>query len=141
MSTTQKTIATLVLVTGILYFMFQKPKEDKKWFHDTKFNFVSWYMTNNLGEFTKVDLANERLNSERALINDFLLSIELQFKTMLWDGSVMTVFYEGNKKSETNRKALIEYLPQLDLVKLSNESAEDSRKADKRVYDEYIGDW
>ena len=30
MSTTQKTIATLVLVTGILYFMFQKPKEDKK---------------------------------------------------------------------------------------------------------------
>lgn len=30
MTTTQKTIATLILVTGILYFMFQKPKEEKK---------------------------------------------------------------------------------------------------------------
>lgn len=30
MTTTQKTIATLVLVTGILIFMFKKPKEDKK---------------------------------------------------------------------------------------------------------------
>ena len=30
MTTTQKTIATLVLVSGILYFMFKKPNEDKK---------------------------------------------------------------------------------------------------------------
>jgi hypothetical protein len=29
MTTTQKALATLFLVTGILYFMFQKPKEDK----------------------------------------------------------------------------------------------------------------
>jgi hypothetical protein len=30
MSTTQKAIATIVLVTGILYFVFKAPKENKK---------------------------------------------------------------------------------------------------------------
>ena len=45
-----------------------------------------------------------------------------------------------NRKSETNRLDLIEYLSDLDLDKVAKLSVKESRKADAEIYNEYCGD-
>ena len=66
--------------------------------------------------------------------------IEVKYNTMLWDGVKMTLLFNQNRKTETNRQDLIEYLSDLDLDKVAKLSVEESRKADAEIYNEYCGD-
>jgi hypothetical protein len=117
------------------------PKETKMFFHDTQYNYVSSFTTNNLGIYTAVDIHSYRLDDERENIYEFLQEIEVQYQSMKWDGVKLVVTYEGSK-SEATRNDLIEYLPQLDLAKLSEEkeASLDDTYAYKEEWDEYHGD-
>ena len=96
-----------------------KPKEDKTYFHDTKYNFVGSYTIEYLtGEYVAVDIHNLRLDDEREDIYDFLTQIELDYKTMKWNGVKLVVTYNDDRTSDATRKDLIEYLSQLDLTKI-----------------------
>ena len=117
-----------------------KPREEKNYFHDVKYNFVSYYVLDSLRNYSKVDISTERLNDERKLLKSFLDDIEVKYNTMLWDGVKMTLLFNQNRKTETNRQDLIEYLSDLDLDKVAKLSVEESRKADAEIYNEYCGD-
>ena len=99
-----------------------KPKENKVHFHDTKYNFVSSYTTlYSNGEYTNVDIHALRLDDEREDIYDFLNQIELEYFTMKWDGVKLEVTYDDGRRTDATRNDLIEYLPQLDLAKVTEE--------------------
>ncbi len=120
-----------------------KPKDSKVFFHDVKYNFVSYYILDSLRKYSMVDISDERLSAEKLLIEIFLDDIEVEYNTMTWDGVKLSLFFNQNRKTETNRQDLIEYLSQLDLEKVSKESAEESQKSDLEktyAYGEYCGD-
>ena len=122
-----------------------KPKENKTHFHDTKYNYVSSYTINcTTGEYTDVDINVFRLDDEREDIYDFLSQIELDYKSMTWNGVKLVVTYDDGRTTDATRNDLIEYLPQLDLAKVIE--AQDQEKLTNKLsktygYDDYIGDW
>jgi hypothetical protein len=123
-----------------------KPKENKTHFHDHKYNYVSSYTTDyTTGEYTAVDIHALRLDDEREDIYDFLSQIELDYKTMVWNGVKLVVTYDDGRKTDATRNDLIEYLPQLDLgkvIELQNNELLDKKLNKTYGYDqEYIGDW
>ena len=123
-----------------------KPKENKTHFHDTKYNYVSSYTTDySTGEYTAVDIHDLRLDDEREDIYDFLSQIELDYKTMVWNGVKLIVTYDDGRTTDATRNDLIEYLPQLDLgkvIELQNKELLEKKLNKTYGYDEeYLGDW
>jgi hypothetical protein len=109
------------------YYKPKKPKETKTYFFDRSNNYVSSFTIDDLtGEYTAVDLCDERISKERDFISDFLDNVELSYQYLTWDGLKLNVFYEHGR-SDATRKDLIEYVPFLDLIKLVEEE-EDKRK-------------
>jgi hypothetical protein len=105
----------------------KKPKETKTYFFDRSKNYVSSFTVDDLtGEYTAVDLCDERISKERDFISEFLDNVELSYQYLTWDGLKLNVFYEHGR-SDATRKDLIEYVPFLDLSKLV-ENEEDSRR-------------
>ena len=92
-----------------------KPKTEKIWFHDKKFNYVSCVEIESLTKKTvSVDLCKERVDYEKKIITDLLNSLELAYNTCEWDGMKLKVTYEFDHMTECSRNDLIEYLPELD---------------------------
>jgi len=92
-----------------------KPKTEKVWFHDKKFNYVSSLEIETLTKkVVEVDLCVERIEYERVVIDKLLKSLELVYETCIWDGFKLKVQYEFDHSTECNRNDLIEYLPELD---------------------------
>ena len=92
-----------------------KPKTEKVWFYDKKFNYVSSLEIETLTKkVVEVDLCVERIEYERVVIDKLLKSLELVYETCIWDGFKLKVQYEFDHSTECNRNDLIEYLPELD---------------------------
>jgi hypothetical protein len=93
----------------------EKKKNEKVYIHDKTFNYVSSIeydaYTNKI---VKVDLYGERLIYERRIINDFLKSLELAYKSTEWNGMNLKVYYGEGHYSTCDRNDLVEYLPELD---------------------------
>jgi len=102
---------------------WKKPeaKTDKVWFHDKKYNYVSNVEIDSLTKkVVSVDLCKERIAYEKMMINDLLVSLDLQYNDFTWDGFKLNVFYKqdaGDHTTECNRNDLLEYLPELDYSK------------------------
>ncbi len=95
---------------------YTKPvvKSEKVWFHDKKFNYVSYLEIDNLRRIISADLCKERINHEHKIIDDLLRSLELQFEYCTWDGFKLKVNYPFDHTTECDRNDLLEYLPELD---------------------------
>jgi len=94
------------------------PKTDKIWFHDKKYNYVSNVELDSLTKkVISVDLCKERVEYEKMIVEDLLMSLDLSYKDFTWDGFKLKVFYKqnaGDHTTECDRNDLLEYLPELD---------------------------
>jgi hypothetical protein len=92
-----------------------KPKTDLIWFHDKKYNYVSNIEVENVSKkYISVDLDARRVESEKMVIDCLLKSLDMDFKSITWDGFKLTVYYSNNDSSTADRNDLIDYLPELD---------------------------
>ncbi len=115
-----------------------KPKTEKVWFHDKKFNYVSCIEMETLTKKTvSVDLCKERIQYEQKVIDDLLRSLELAYETSEWDGFKLKVKYEFDHTTECTRNDLIEYLPELDYS--SGDDLDKEINVDKSSYSIYGG--
>lgn len=93
---------------------------DKVWFHDSKYNFISKAEIDNLTKkVISIELCDFRIEEEKELISTLLRKLELNFSRIVWDGFKLKVFYattldDDNYTTECDRNDLIEYLPELD---------------------------
>jgi hypothetical protein len=98
-----------------------EPKTDKVWFHDKKYNYVSNVEIDSLTKkVVSVDLCQERIAYEKIIVEDLLISLDLQYNSFTWDGLKLNVFYKqdaGDHTTECDRNDLLEYLPELDYSK------------------------
>lgn len=98
-------------------------KSEKTWFHDSKFNYVSFIETNSLTKkVTSVDLCEERVSYEQKMIDKLLVQLELQYIKSEWDGFKLKVYYEFDHISYCDRNELFEYLPELDYKEIEGDN-------------------
>jgi hypothetical protein len=84
---------------------------------------------------SKADLSKGRINYEVELIGQLLMSLDVQYDTILWDGFKLKVEYKENRgghTTECDRNDLVEYIPELDFWK-EIEEKEAKRLASSRV--------
>lgn len=98
----------------------KKKENDKVWFHDSKYNFISKVELNSITKkIISIELCDYRIEDEKELITTLLNNLELNFSRIIWDGFKLKVFYattaeDENYNTECDRNDLIEYLPELD---------------------------
>lgn len=84
-------------------------------FYDKKFEYVSSLEVNESNDrIIGADLSSDRIRHERQIIDDLLVSIELNFESCTWDGFKLDVNYEFGHTTTCDRNDLIEYLPEID---------------------------
>ena len=88
-------------------------------FVDTEFDSDISVVTINkyTNQLTKVDFSDERLDYEMDLIEELLYTLEVEYKTMNWDGNSLELTYEHGHSTKTNRSEMAEYINQLDFWK------------------------
>jgi hypothetical protein len=86
---------------------------EKEWFHDSKFNYVSSFERKRQGKkIVSVDLCEQRVRFEEVIIGDLLFSLELEYKSHIWDGFKLMVTYADGRSTMCDRNDIIEYLPE-----------------------------
>jgi hypothetical protein len=96
-------------------YVSPKPKIEKVWFYDSKFQFVSSVEFESISKkYVSVDISPERKSLEKLDIDNLLDSLELEYTKTTWDGLKLTVYYGNKEQTSVTRNDLIEYLPQLD---------------------------
>lgn len=100
----------------------QSVKTKKNIFYDTDNNYISSYTLNGDGEYTAVDLNPKRIEFELGLITKLFTDLNVMYQTIKWDG-VKLKLHHGNGASaeDVTRNELIEYIGDLDLVKLAGD--------------------
>jgi hypothetical protein len=107
------------------------------WIVDDKYeNYVSCITVNKYTKkVSKADLAKGRIKYEVELIGQLLMSLDIHYDTILWDGFKLKVEYEENRGGHTtycDRNDLVEYIPELDFWK-EIEEKEAKRLASSRI--------
>jgi hypothetical protein len=94
-------------------------KTEKINFWDEEYRYISSIVVNkSTGELISIDLDKERILQEEDAIYDFLDDIELDYKSMTWDGFKLTVTYEDGRTTESIRQEMEEFLDCLDLSEM-----------------------
>ena len=102
------------------------------YFMDKKYNYASDFtMGFSSKEYMKVNISDARFDEERELIFKFIESFQLDYTSMKWDGLNLTLRY-GKDVTNTTRRQLMEYVPELDLHKLSKFKAKDIKLKNKK---------
>jgi hypothetical protein len=101
---------------------YSSPKNEKIWFEDEEFGYISYVEIDPFKKYVSVDLCDQRILKEKFIIQNLLISLDLKFQSIDWDGMHLQVNYKY-AKSEVfiNRNDLIEYLPEIDYKKLEFE--------------------
>lgn len=123
-----------------------KPKV-YKYFYDRKFDsFWSHVQLDSNNKVVAVDLHHDRIKYEKVLIEELLMSLDLEYKSCTWDGMKLKVFYHEKKEglsiadhtSECDRNDIVEYLPELDYSSGKELGGIVDRYMDEEIYrDEY----
>lgn len=107
------------------YYASTKPKVEleKEWFHDLRYNFISYFtIEKSTGFYKEVDISDERLSEEIDLLYNFFNDVELDYSSFNWDGVNLKVHFDDERNTnEANRSDLASFLTEFDLVKLANE--------------------
>ena len=99
-----------------------KLKTDNVWFHDKKYNYLSKIeIESHTKKVVSVDLCEKRISYEKKLIEDLLISLDIEFVLTEWDGFKLTVNYKLNHSTNCTRNDLLEYLPELDYSEENND--------------------
>jgi len=111
--------------------------DENIWVVDEEYeNYVSCVTVNKASKrVTKIDLAKGRINYEVELIGQLLMSLDIHYDTLLWDGFKLKVEYSeksGGHTTECDRNELSEYMPELDFWK-EIEEKEAKRLASSKV--------
>lgn len=106
---------------------YTKNKEEKIFFHDVEFNYISSYTISKMdNEVVAVDLSQNRIEKEIGIIGEFLHEIEYDdYISFVWNGVSLVVNNHNGTSAELSRMDLVEYLPQLDLDVLSKQEVDD----------------
>lgn len=112
---------------------------EKEWFHDRKFNYVSSFDINKVTKkIVAVDLCQDRILFEKQIIADLLVSLEVHFESIDWDGLKLLVTYSPiqgtGHVTNCDRNELIEYLPEFDYHDEIG-GIEEEEFLDKDIYD------
>jgi hypothetical protein len=101
------------------YPVYDKPKvtkSKKDWFVDKKYDYLSNVSFDKNGILVAVDLHANRISEESEILSQFIMSIDLEYKSLEWDGFTLVVEYpveSGGHMSSCDRNELSEYLPEL----------------------------
>lgn len=94
-----------------------KNNEENIWFIDDEFEFVSYVTINKSNQkVIKTDISPQRVELEKDLIGQFLMTLELDNKGFKWDGLKLTIEYE-DFTNECDRNDLSEFISELDFWK------------------------
>lgn len=105
----------------------QQDKNEKVWFQDKKFNYVSLVeIDKKTNKVVKVDFCKERILYERDIISNLIDSLEVYYNTLNWDGINLKLTYDYGHSTETSRDELMEYLPELDYRSMESDSEEEN---------------
>ena len=120
-----------------------KAKTENVWFHDKKYNYLSKIEIESYSKkVVSVDLSKERIEYEKNLIEDLLLSLDIEYLDIEWDGFKLTANYKMNHKTDCTRNDLLEYLPELDYSDgddLGESVDTDDSTDDKKIDDDEYG--
>ena len=119
-----------------------KGYDENIWFLDDEHeNYVSCIKTNTYTKkVSKTDLSKSRINFETDLIGQFLMSLDVNYESLKWDGFNLTVKYRlsaGGHVTECDRNELSEFLPELDFWKKHNEE-ETKKEYTKETYKNFF---
>jgi hypothetical protein len=91
-------------------------KTETIYFWDEEYRYVSSVEINkNTGQLVDINLDPDRMMNEEDLIYKFLSEIDLEYKSMSWNGHTLKVNYEDGRVTEASRNELEEYIPELDI--------------------------
>jgi hypothetical protein len=95
---------------------------DKAWFRDYKFSYLSYFNVNSKTKLIEsVDLHEDRVSYERQMIIDLLLSLELEYTDLTWDGMKLVIYYDDKNSTEVDRNDIIaEFLPEFDYANVKD---------------------
>lgn len=117
---------------------YRKPVNEKTWFIDKAYNQISNIEINKeTNKIISVDLCEDRIKYEKYLILNLLDSLELEFKSIDWDGFKLMVYHQYEKATETDRNELIEYLTELDYNNIIDWDKQKNSYEDKTIYTDY----
>ena len=85
---------------------------------DEEYNYVSGLKIHKYTrKITTIDLCDDRVESERFLIKNFLNSLEIDFDSFIWDGFKLVVKRESGNDTECDRNELSDFIPDLEFWK------------------------
>lgn len=119
-----------------------KGYDENLWFEDDEHdNYISCVTCNtHTRKVSKVDLSKSRINFETDLIGQLLMTLDVNYENIKWDGLKLTVKYKlvnGGHVTECSREDLVEFIPELDFwKKLSQE--EDDQKYTKKTFNKFF---
>lgn len=117
---------------------------EKEWIHDKKFNYVSSFDINKTTKrIESANLCKDRVDFEKQIIHDLLVSLDVAFEAIDWDGFKLIVTYGVEYGGPTtghitncDRNDLIEYLPELDYRGKEDIGGIDEKEfLDSEIYD------
>ena len=95
-----------------------EPKDETFWFKDKDYSYWSFVnIQKHTGKITKIDLCKERLHDELCAIRELLLSLEVDYSNIKWDGLNLYVDYIDGTQKVCDRKEMLDFLPELDFWK------------------------
>ena len=116
--------------------VYESAYQETHWFVDEEADgYVSYINTNRYSKkVAKVDLGPYRIECETDLIAQLMMSLEVTYSSIKWDGFKLTLEDTSGKTnsfSECDRNDLSEFLPELDFWKKILEDEEKAEKAAK----------
>lgn len=100
-------------------YIAPKVSLDKEWFYDIEYNCTSCFTINrSTGDYSEVNICKERIDEESVLIYDLLNGIGMVYDTMQWNGTTLVLRFSDGKTTECTRRDIVEYIDDMDLVKV-----------------------
>ena len=114
---------------------YENSYQDTNWFVDAESDgYVSYVTTNRFTKkVAKADLGPYRIDCETDLIHQMLMTLEIQYSSIKWNGFKLIVEDDSgtsNTQSECDRNDLVEFIPELNFWK---KILEDEEKAEKEA--------
>ena len=97
--------------------------QENIWFRDDIFDQYASYITINKysKQVLKVDLSEKRCSEELTLIGELLSVLEVDYKSIKWDGYKLIISYENSATTEMTRNEISEWITELDFWKAIKE--------------------
>jgi hypothetical protein len=118
----------------------QVSTDENVWFVDEEYeNHVSFVTADKYTKrVSKVDLSKGRITYEVNLITQLMMSLDVYYDTLIWDGFKLKVKYKegnGGHTTECDRNDLVEYITELDFWKEIEKKDEKKSIKDDYFYD------